>query len=77
MNNHRLHGSPIIHIAPLQGWIFLGSPNPGWRFALPWAITFRPVGASEELIFFAVGREGNRGWIFQVWGEENGGRVMV
>ena len=31
-------------LAPLKGWGFVGSPNPGWRFALPLAIPFRPVG---------------------------------
>ena len=32
--------------------------NPGWRFALPWAITLRPFGASEGLNGYAVGCEG-------------------
>ena len=50
-----------VRVAPLQGWGFRGGPDPGWRFALPWALSFRPVGASEGLIGYPVGREGARG----------------
>ena len=56
--SHRVYYSLL---APLQGWGFVGGPNPGWRFALPWAIPFRPVGASEGLDLSPVGWEETRG----------------
>ena len=49
--------------------------NPGWRFALPWAITLRPVGASEGLNGYAVGRE-ETGVECHVWGGMICVRVM-
>ena len=69
--SHRVYYSLL---APLQGWGFVGGPNPGWRFALPWAIPFRPVGASEELIVSPVGWEETRGRLSLHGANWNGGQ---
>jgi hypothetical protein len=39
------HGFTRRRFRPFRAWVVSGTPIPGRRFALPWAITLRPVGA--------------------------------
>jgi hypothetical protein len=40
--------------APFRAWVVSGTPIPGRRFALPWAISLRPVGAAGSIVDRAI-----------------------
>jgi len=48
------HGFTRRRFRPFRAWVVSCTPIPGRRFALPWAITLRPVGAAGLMVDRAI-----------------------
>jgi hypothetical protein len=48
------HGFTRRRFRPFRAWVVSGTPIPGRRFALPWAISFCPFGAAGSMVDRAI-----------------------